>query len=138
MKGWLVQRAYRSGRGLPEEVGAAMTSSDHRADSDADDETRELVLGVIAAPGPATELASSLLPELPKRLAGRVPKVLARLGRHVEEDHHRIRPFANVITGNFRLLLVRPVGAGEEHHHDPGPSRVVNVQIYEVLEPPHS
>jgi hypothetical protein len=70
MKGWPVQRAYGSGRGLPEEVGAAMTSSDHRADSDADDETRELVLGVIAAPGPATELASSLLPELPKRLEG--------------------------------------------------------------------
>jgi hypothetical protein len=75
VKGWLVQRAYRSGRGLPDEVGAAMTSSDHRSHSGADDETRELVLGLIAAPGPATELASSLLPELPDQLAARVPNV---------------------------------------------------------------
>jgi hypothetical protein len=75
MKGWLVQRAYRSGHGLPEEVGAAMTSSDHRSDSSADEETRELVLGLVAAPGPATELASSLLPELPGQLAARVPNV---------------------------------------------------------------
>jgi hypothetical protein len=52
-----------------------MTSSDHRSDSGADDETRELVLGLIAAPGPATELASSLLPELPNQLAAHVPNV---------------------------------------------------------------
>jgi hypothetical protein len=51
-----------------------MTSSDHRSDGDAG-ENRELVLGVIAAPGPATELARSLLPELPEQLAARVPNV---------------------------------------------------------------
>jgi hypothetical protein len=187
-----------------------MPSSDHRSDSGADDENRELVLGLIAAPGPATELASSLLPELPDQLAVRVPNVrwvvrlvsnrlvqppvdpdgviqaarekllnegwhlavyitdlpletgrrpviaytspthgvallslpalgpvdvrlvstlvtqygdtgggtgaeheqrpvsaqeLAELGRHVEEDQHGIRLLANVISGNFRLLL---------------------------------
>ncbi|SFK99852.1 hypothetical protein [Geodermatophilus ruber] len=52
-----------------------MQSSDQRSDSRADDESRELVLGLIAAPGPATEIAQSLLPELPDRLAERVPNV---------------------------------------------------------------
>jgi hypothetical protein len=57
-----------------------MSSPDRRSDSGADDErredeNRELLLGLIAAPGPATELASSLLPELPRLLADRVPNV---------------------------------------------------------------
>jgi hypothetical protein len=52
-----------------------MSSSDHGSGRGADDENRELVLGLIAAPGPATDLASRLLPELPRELADRVPQV---------------------------------------------------------------
>ena len=54
---------------------ADQSSADRRPGDGAEDENRELVLGVIAAPGPATELASSLLPELRKQLAARVPNV---------------------------------------------------------------
>jgi hypothetical protein len=48
---------------------------DHRSDRGAGDPSRELVLGLIAAPGPATELARSLLAELPDQLARRMPNV---------------------------------------------------------------
>jgi hypothetical protein len=57
-----------------------MQSSDHGSDHVAHDENQhdenqKLVLGVIAAPGPATEFARSVVPELARRLEGRVPNV---------------------------------------------------------------
>jgi hypothetical protein len=52
-----------------------MHTSHPASDQDGHDEQREVVLGVIAAPGPATELAMSLLPELPRLLAVRVPNL---------------------------------------------------------------
>jgi hypothetical protein len=52
-----------------------MPPSDRRPNGDTDDGNRELVLGLIAAPGPATELAVSLSSELPRQLAARLPGV---------------------------------------------------------------
>jgi hypothetical protein len=52
-----------------------MPSSDHGSHHRPHDENQELVLGLIAAPGPATEFAQSLLRELPRRLASRIPNV---------------------------------------------------------------
>jgi hypothetical protein len=57
------------------QVSSEMHTSNPASDHDAHDEQREVVLGVIAAPGPATELAMSLLPELPRLLGARVPNV---------------------------------------------------------------
>jgi hypothetical protein len=52
-----------------------MPPSDRRSNGGSDNGDRELVLGLIAAPGPATELAASLLPELRDQLAARLPGV---------------------------------------------------------------
>jgi hypothetical protein len=52
-----------------------MPPSDRRPHGDSNEGNRELVLGLIAAPGPATELAASLSPELPHELAARLPGV---------------------------------------------------------------
>jgi hypothetical protein len=52
-----------------------MPELDHRSNGGSDDGERELVVGLIAAPGPATDLARSLLAELPGRLAKQLPGV---------------------------------------------------------------
>jgi hypothetical protein len=52
-----------------------MPPSDRRPDGDSDNGSRKLVLGLIAAPGPATELAASLVSDLPRQLADRLPGV---------------------------------------------------------------
>jgi hypothetical protein len=52
-----------------------MPASDNRASKGSRNGERELVVGLIAAPGPATDLARSLMSELPRRMAERLPGV---------------------------------------------------------------
>ena len=52
-----------------------MSPMGDRPHDDANNGNRELVLGLVAAPGPATELAAALSTELPRQLSARVPGV---------------------------------------------------------------
>src|ERR1700757_3105982 len=67
----------------------------------------ELVIGLLAAPGPASELTESLVGEIAERLAGQLPGVRWRVDCVSDRLVHPPTDLSELIAAGRRMLLER-------------------------------